>query len=46
MVHHRKLNFIRAADTALVDPGADHEDEQVKTKIFMFFSSNEFTLLG
>ena len=34
---------IRAADTALVDQGADHTDEQVRTKIFMFVS-NEITL--
>ena len=36
---------IRAADTALVDQGADHTDEQVQTKIFMFVT-NEFTILG
>ena len=40
------LNYIfRSADTALVDQGADHTDEQVQTKIFTFVS-NEFTILG
>ena len=37
--------IIRSADTALVDQGADHTDEQVQTKIFTFVS-NEFTILG
>ena len=40
------LNYvIRSADTALVDQGADHTDEQVQTKIFTFVS-NELTILG
>ena len=40
------LNYIiRSADTALVDQGADHTDEQVQTKICTFVS-NEFTILG
>ena len=40
------LNSIfRSADTALVDQGAEHTDEQVQTKIFTFVS-NEFTILG
>ena len=38
-------SIIRSADTALIDQGADHTDEQVQTKIFTFVS-NEFTLLG
>ena len=37
--------IVRFADTALVDQGADHTDEQVQTKIFTF-ASNELTILG
>ena len=38
-------SIIRSPDTALVDQGADHTDEQVQNKIFTFVS-NEFTILG
>ena len=38
-------SIIRAADTAPIDQGADHTDEQVKTKMFLFVS-NEFPILG
>ena len=38
-------SIIRSADTAFIDQGADHTDEQVQTKIFTFVS-NEFTILG
>ena len=38
-------SIIRSPDTALVDQGADHTDEQVQTKICTFVS-NEFTILG